>query len=72
MSGTYSINPDGTGTITLKAASAQSSDLTLAFVVTDGGSGLLLIRTEAGTGSAAAVARQGWLHLSLATLIKTR
>ena len=49
MSGTYSINPDGTGTIALKASSAQSPDLTLAFVVTDGGSGLLLVRTEAGT-----------------------
>ena len=36
---TYSLNPDGSGTITLSGA-------TLAFVTTDGGSGLLLLQTS--------------------------
>ena len=49
MSGTYSINADGTGTINLQVASAGTPALTLAFVVTDGGSGLLLIQTVAGS-----------------------
>jgi hypothetical protein len=43
LTGTYSINPDGSGTITFPAAA-------YAFVITDGGSGLLLLQTI-GTGS---------------------
>jgi hypothetical protein len=49
MSGTYTINPDATGTIALKSTSDASVVLGLAFAVTDGGSGLLLMRTEANT-----------------------
>jgi hypothetical protein len=50
VAGTYSINPDGSGTVKLGAASGQSANSTFAFVVTDGGSGLLLLQTD-GTGS---------------------
>ena len=39
VAATYSVNPDGSGTITLSGA-------TLAFVATDGGSGLLLLQTS--------------------------
>jgi hypothetical protein len=49
MSGTYTMNPDGTGSIALKSTSDPSAVQGLAFVATDGGSGLLLIRTEANT-----------------------
>jgi hypothetical protein len=42
--GTYSINPDGSGTFNLTAASGNSQ--TYAFVITDGGSGLLLLQTN--------------------------
>ena len=47
FAGSYSINADGTGTINLNDASGQVN-LTLAFVATDGGSGLLLIQTKNG------------------------
>jgi hypothetical protein len=40
---TYSLNPDGSGTITLPAS-------TFAFVTTDGGSGLLLLQTNGDAG----------------------
>ena len=40
VTGTYSVNPDGSGTINLPAAGS------FAFVVTDGGSGLLMILTN--------------------------
>jgi hypothetical protein len=36
--GTYSVNPDGTGTVQLQGSG------TLAFVITDGGSGILFLR----------------------------
>jgi hypothetical protein len=49
QTGTYSINPDGSGTINLAAAAGQSGKSTYAFVITDGGSGLLLMLTD-GTG----------------------
>ena len=45
FSGTYSINPDGSGSINLKNASGQPAQ-TYAFVITDGGSELLLLRTD--------------------------
>lgn len=48
LTGTYSLNPDGTGTVQLSAASGPAG--AFAFVVTDGGSGLLLLQTD-GTGS---------------------
>jgi hypothetical protein len=46
LSGTYSINPDGSGTINLKAPSGQPGPV-YSFVITDGGSQLLLLRTDA-------------------------
>jgi hypothetical protein len=42
LTGTYAVNPDGSGTITLPNSA-------YAFVITDGGSGLLLLQTD-GTG----------------------
>jgi len=50
-SGTYSINPDGTGTITFTPPPDQSPEVTVAFVATDGGSRLLLLQTGAGLDS---------------------
>jgi hypothetical protein len=48
-SGTYSSNPDGSGAITLAAPNGNTQ--TFVFVVTDGGSGLLLLQTNrAGNG----------------------
>jgi hypothetical protein len=48
--GTYSLNPDGTGTIATKLPSGQPGP-TFAFIVTDGGSGILLLQTTlTGTG----------------------
>ena len=49
LTGTYSINPDGSGTINLPAAVGQAGNSTYAFVIIDGGSGLLLLQTD-GTG----------------------
>jgi hypothetical protein len=49
QTGTYSVNPDGTGTINLKNASGQAGP-SFAFVITDGGSQLLLLRTDNNTG----------------------
>ena len=46
LSGTYSINPDGRGTINLKVPSGQPGPV-YSFVITDGGSQLLLLRTDA-------------------------
>jgi hypothetical protein len=46
LTGTYSINPDGSGTINLKTASGQSAGPAFSFVITDGGSQLLLLRTD--------------------------
>src|SRR5262249_5744842 len=45
FSGTYNMNPDGSGAITLKDASGQSGPA-FSFVLTDGGSQLLLMRTD--------------------------
>jgi hypothetical protein len=44
QTGTYSSNPDGTGTITLTAANGNTQ--TYVFVITDGGSGALLLQTN--------------------------
>lgn len=49
LTGTYSINPDGSGTINLAAAAGQSGNSTYAFVIIESGSGLLLMLTD-GTG----------------------
>jgi hypothetical protein len=49
--GTYSINPDGSGTINLASSSGQFANSTFAFVITDSGSGLLLLQTTGATGS---------------------
>ena len=46
LTGTYSINSDGSGAINLKAASGQGAGPQFAFVITDGGSQLLLLRTD--------------------------
>ena len=45
FTGTYVINPDGTGTITLKNVKATPGPV-YAFVITDGGTQLLLLRTD--------------------------
>jgi hypothetical protein len=50
LTGIYSTNPDGSGTINFPAQSGQSGNSAFAFVITDGGSGLLLLQTD-GTGS---------------------
>lgn len=46
FTGTYSVNPDGSGTINLKLASGQGAGPQFAFVITDGGLQLLLLRTD--------------------------
>lgn len=46
--GTYSINPDGTGTLTLNVTVGIT--ITFAIVVTDGGSGILLLETNESDG----------------------
>jgi len=46
FTGTYSLNPDGSGTIDLQAPSGQPGP-SYSFVLTDGGSQLLLLRTDA-------------------------
>lgn len=58
QTGTYSINPDGTGTISLPAVPGVTNSLAYSFVVTDSGSGLLLIQTDRrGNGVTAGTAR---------------
>jgi hypothetical protein len=49
LTGTYSINPDGSGTINLPVQAGQSTPSAFAIVITDGGSGLLILQTD-GTG----------------------
>jgi hypothetical protein len=46
LSGTYALNPDGSGTVSLPAPPGQSGAAAFALVMTDGGSGLLLLRTQ--------------------------
>ena len=48
-SGTYTVNPDGTGTITIQNPNGKLTSLS--FVITDGGSQLMLVVT-AGVGNA--------------------
>ncbi len=56
-SGTYSTNPDGSGAITLTAANGNTQ--TYVFVITDSGSGALLLQTNrAGDGVAFGTARR--------------
>jgi hypothetical protein len=43
--GTYTLNPDGTGTLDFPA-SAVNNHQTFAFVATDDGSGLLFVQTR--------------------------
>jgi hypothetical protein len=50
LTGTYSLNPDGSGTITLPDASGNPA-LTFAIVSTDGGSGLLVLLASGPPGS---------------------
>jgi hypothetical protein len=50
FTGTYSINPDGSGTINLTATSGQAAAPSFAFVITDDGSQLLLMRIDNNTG----------------------
>ena len=55
--GTYSVNSDGSGNITLTAANGNTQ--TYVFVITDGGSGLLLLQTNrAGNGVQFGTARR--------------
>jgi hypothetical protein len=49
FTGTYSLNPDGTGTVSTTVASGQPGP-PFAFVVTDGGAGLLLLQTALANG----------------------
>jgi len=46
LTGTYSNNPDGSGTISFPAAPGQAANSAFTFVITDGGSGLLMLRTD--------------------------
>ena len=56
--GTYSVNPDGSGTIVLPAAFGGQSDQTYAFVIVDSGSGLLSIQmNRSGNGVSSGTAR---------------
>jgi len=50
LTGTYSIKSDGSGTISLKAASDQAAGPAFAFVITDSGTQLLLLRTDNNAG----------------------
>jgi len=51
QTGTYSVNPDGSGTISLAPTQPGGNGQTYALVITDGGSGLLLLQTNrAGNG----------------------
>lgn len=50
LSGTYTVNPDGTGTMALTQANGQPGP-TFSFVTTDGGSQLLLLRTTSNLSS---------------------
>jgi hypothetical protein len=55
--GTYSINPDGSGTLDFPA-SANDNHQTYAFVITDGGAGAMLLQTNrAGNGVSFGTAR---------------
>jgi len=57
QTGTYSSNPDGSGNITLTAANGNTQ--TYVFVITDGGSGALLLQTNrAGNGVSFGTARR--------------
>jgi hypothetical protein len=49
--GTYTVNPDGSGTITLAPGSGQTVSPAYVFVMTDGGAGMLLLRTDLNTGA---------------------
>ncbi|HYL34558.1 MAG TPA: hypothetical protein VEV17_01450 [Bryobacteraceae bacterium] len=49
MTGTYSINPDSTGSITLNLDAG--STMTMAIVATDGGSGILMLQTIQNNGN---------------------
>lgn len=50
FSGTYSVNPDGTGSMVFTSNSTgQSINVAMAFVITDNGSGLLLLGTNTGS-----------------------
>jgi hypothetical protein len=50
LTGTYSTNPDGSGTMNFPAQPGQSGNSAFTFVITDSGSGALLLLTT-GTGS---------------------
>jgi hypothetical protein len=56
--GTYSINPDGSGTIVLPAAFGGQNDQKYAFVIVDFGSGLLSVQmNRSGSGVSSGTAR---------------
>ena len=46
QTGTYSVNPDGSGTLNFPEVPGQSQSQTYAFVVTDAGSALLALQTD--------------------------
>ncbi|HYL38133.1 MAG TPA: hypothetical protein VEV17_19610 [Bryobacteraceae bacterium] len=48
--GTYTMNPDGSGAINV-AAAGQGANSTFAMVITDGGSGIMLLLTNGTTGN---------------------
>jgi hypothetical protein len=59
QSGTYTVNPDGTGSFSLAAVTGVTNATTYAFVTTDNGSGMLLMQTDRpGSGANFGIARQ--------------
>jgi hypothetical protein len=51
VTGTYTLNPDGTGTIRIPVQGGQAVPVALAVVVTDGGSAMFLLQTDGTTDS---------------------
>lgn len=50
LTGTYSVNPDGTGTMKFATGQSASPNATIAFVITDKGSGILALITDGSKG----------------------
>ena len=48
FAGTYTVNADGTGALKIALAIPNASPITASFVLTDGGSGFMLVQTGGG------------------------
>ena len=48
FAGTYTVNADGTGALSIALAIPNASPITASFVLTDGGSGFMLVQTGGG------------------------